>query len=381
MALGAQGFADRRPAGRVDIRHLRRVLGRTGLLQIDSVNVLQRAHYVPLFSRLGAYPTRMLDEATYQRRELFEYWVHEASIVPVELQPLLRHRMAHRRPGRRAAALLRDEPGYIDRVREEVAVNGPVTVADLRDPGASAGSWWGWSKGKVALEHLFAAGQVAIADRRRFIRHYDLTERVLPAHVLAMPTPVTEDAQRALLVRAARHLGVATADDLVDYHRLGAAARSQVQTLAREGRLVPAQVDGWDRPAYLHPEARIPRSIAACTMLSPFDPLVFHRPRAARLFDFDYRIEIYVPPEQRVYGYYVLPFLYGDRLVGRADLKADRAAGKLLVRGAWWEAEANGRPGSAWAGALIDMASWLGLTAIDVADRGDAASALRTAMP
>lgn len=379
LALGAQGFADARPAGRVDIRHVRRVVRRTGLLQIDSVNVVQRAHYVPLFSRLGAYDPSLLDEAAYRRRELFEYWVHEACLAPVGLHPLLRHRM-RRPPGRRAAALMAEEPGYIDRVLAEVAERGPSTVADLSDPGTSAGPWWGWSKGKIALEHLFAVGALAVADRVNFVRRYDIADRVLPADVAAAPTPEPADAQRALLRRAARHLGVATADDLADYHRLRLpAARPLIADLVRRGELVEVTVDGWGRPAYLDPDAVVPRRIEAATVLSPFDPLVFHRPRADRLFAFDYRIEIYVPAAQRTYGYYVLPVLVDDRIVARADLKADRAGGRLLVRGCWWEDHADVLDAPRVLCALEDLRDWLGLDDLVVEDRGSGAGDLRRA--
>ena len=381
MALAAQGFTDPPPTGRIDLRHVRRVMGRTGLFQIDSVNVLQRAHYVPLFSRLGPYPTRLLDDATYSRREFFEYWVHEASIVPIDLHPLMRHRMAARRRSRRATALIETDPGYIDRVLEEVARHGPLTAADLSDPGSSSGSWWGWSKGKVALEYLFAIGSVAVADRRRFVRLYDLAERVVPEEVLGADPPAPDDARRSLLLRAARHLGVGTVDDLIDYYRLRPrSSRPLVEDLVRSGDLVEVAVDGWDQPALLDPEARFARRVIANTMLSPFDPVVFHRPRAQRLFDFHYRIEIYVPPSQRVYGYYVLPYLHGDRIVGRADLKADRAARRLLVRGAWWEDSADGRAAADWTRALVDLATWLDLGDVAVTDHGNAAPALRACL-
>ena len=380
IALAAQGFADVRPSGRVDIRHLRRVLRRTGLLQIDSVNVVQRAHYVPVFSRLGAYDTRLLDDAAYRRRELFEAWAHEASLVPVALHPLLRHRMAAHRPGRRARTLLAEEPDYIERVFEEVAERGPLAPADLRDPGAPVGPWWGWSKGKTALEHLFAAGRLAVANRINFVRTYDLVERVLPAEVLAAPALPAAEAQQELLAAAARSLGVATVDDLADYHRLPTpVARPLIADLVRQGRLLEASVAGWRSPAYLHPEAVLPRRVGAATVLSPFDPLVFHRPRAERLFDFRYRIEIYVPADRRTYGYYVLPILLDDRIAARADLKADRPGDRLVVRGCWWEPHSGDGDAPRLAAALHDLRAWLGLGDLAVVDNGSAAGAVRRA--
>ena len=381
MALGAQGFTDPTPSGRVDIRHLRRVVRRTGLLQIDSVNVVQRAHYMPLFSRLGPYDTDLLEDAAYRRRELFEYWVHEASYAPVELHPYLRHRMDARRPGRRARALIESEPGYLEAVLAEVAERGPLRPSELEDPGASTGPWWGWSKGKTALEYLFARGLVAVADRERFVRRYDLTERVLPADILAAPTPEPVEAQRELVRRAARHLGVATVDDLADYHRLRApTVRALLPSLVGAGELREVQVDGWNQPAYSAPDAVLPRRVRAATLLSPFDPLVFHRPRAERLFDFHYRIEIYVPAEARRYGYYVLPLLVDDRIVGRADVKADRDLGRLLVWGAWWEEGVDDVLAARAAGAFRSLAAWLELPEITVSDHGDAAGALRAAL-
>jgi uncharacterized protein len=380
MALAAQGFADPRPSGRVDIRHLRRVLRRTGLLQIDSVNVVQRAHYLPLFSRLGPYDPDLLDDAAYRRRELFEYWVHEASLVPTDLHPFLRHRMAARRAGRRARALMESEPGYIEAVLAEVGERGPLRPSQLRDPGTATGPWWGWSKGKTALEHLFARGQVAVADRHRFVRAYDLTERVLPAGVLATPTPDPVEADRELVRRAARHLGVATVDDLADYHRLPVArVRAVLDALVTAGDLQPVEVAGWQGPTYADPGAVVPRRVQVQTVLSPFDPLVFHRPRAERLFDFHYRIEIYVPAEARRYGYYVLPLLVDDRIVGRADCKADRRLGRLMVWGAWWEEPGDDHLAPRVATALRDLADWLGLDDVQVAEHGSAAPALRRA--
>ena len=380
IALAAQGFADPRPAGVPDRRALRRVFGRTGLLQIDSVNVLVRAHYLPLFSRLGPYPTALLDRAAYRRpRELFEYWGHEASLLPVEVQPLLRWRMAQALDdawgGMRAVAT--EQPKLVADVLAAVRDSGPLTAAELEhlhdaDRGRRSGPWWDWSHVKRALEYLFWAGEVSTADRRGFERRYDLSERVLPPAVLAAATPSRADAQRELVRRAARSLGVATERDLRDYYRLDVAgARAAVADLVEEGALRPVAVEGWRPTAYLDPQARLPRRVAVRALVAPFDPLVWERDRTERLFGLRYRIEIYVPAAQRVHGYYVLPFLLGERLVARVDLKADRTAGVLRVQAAHPEPDAPERTAAELAAELRSMAQWLGLDGVVVADRGD----------
>lgn len=319
VALAAQGFADPAPTAVPTARHLRRVLGRVGLLQMDSVNVLQRAHYLPLYSRLGPYPTDLLDRAAYRApRDLFEYWGHEASLVPVDLHPLLRWRMAAARDaawgGMRRIA--QEQPQLVAWVRDEVAAKGPLTAAEIEhDAPRETGNWgWNWSEVKRALEFLFWAGEVAAASRTNsFARRYDLPERVLPATVLDTPTPAPADAYRRLVAIAARSLGVAAEPELRDYFRLPvAAARTAVAELVEAGELLPVAVQGWRLPAYLHADARLPRWIRANTLVSPFDPLIWERARTERLFDFGYRIEIYVPAPQRIYGYYVLPFLQGS---------------------------------------------------------------------
>nr|MDQ3611924.1 winged helix DNA-binding domain-containing protein [Actinomycetota bacterium] len=375
IALAASGFADPRPKGPPDRRHLRRVLGRTALLQMDSVNVFERAHYLPVFSRLGPYPTSLVDRAAYTDRELFEYWGHEASLLPVATHPLLRWRMA------RAEALeegwggplrvMRDQPAFVAEVLARVRDEGPIGAGALHRaaaPGQSrrGGPWWDWSQTKVALEYLFWSGRVTTATRRSFERVYDLTERVIPAAVLALPTPPREDAQRELVRIAARAHGVATERDLRDYFRLrvdeGAAA---VRSLIEAGELLRVEVEGWRQPAYLWPGARVPRRVVASALLSPFDPLVWERSRTSRLFDFDYRIEIYVPAARRVHGYYVLPFLHDEALRARVDLKADRRAGALRVMASWLEpgSDAVGTA-TALVGELRLAASWQGLSGV-----------------
>ncbi len=381
LALGAQGFTDPRPSGRVDRRHLRRALDRMGLIQIDSVNVLVRSQELPLFARLGPHRRSLIDDAT-RHGDLFEFWVHEACHVPIDLHPLQRWAM-HDHPRwaslrRWAAANDSLVTGVLDRVRSD----GPIVASDLEMRDRPKGTWWDWDDGKLALEHLFRTGEVAARRRGNdFARLYDLAERVIPADVLALPGLPAHDAKKELLVRAARHHGVGTAGDLTDYHRLSH-TRTLLAELVEEGRLVAASVEGWSKPAFLHPDARIPRRVAARALLSPFDPVVWYRDRVERLFGFHYRIEIYVPAAKRRYGYYVLPFLLGDELVGRVDLKADRKSATLLVRGAF------GEPGvdehhvaEELAAELASMAQWLGLdNGIVVEPHGDLAPALADAV-
>jgi uncharacterized protein YcaQ len=379
VALAAQGFGGAVPAGRVDRRHLHRVMGQVRVLQIDSVNVVVRSHYLPVFSRLGAYERDLIDREAYRRRTLFEYWAHEASLVPVALQPLLRWRMARGEAWGRMARMAEEKPGYVQAVFDEVTDRGPLAASELSEPGARRGPWWGWADGKATMEWLFWTGQVAVAERRNFERRYDLPERVLPPEVLATPTPPVEEAHRRLLAHAAAAHGVGTAADLADYFRIRVPeARPRLAELVESGELVPADVEGWDRPAYLHVDSRLPRRIDRCALLSPFDSLVFERSRTERLFGFRFRLEVYVPAALRVHGYYVLPFLLGDQLVGRVDLKADRRRRVLLVPGAFAEPGADERRlVVSLAGELIRLAGWLGLDGIEVGDRGDLAGALR----
>jgi len=391
IALAAQGFADPRPAGRVDARHLRRVLARIAILQIDSVNVFCRTHYMPLFSRLGPYPREALDKLTAHtagpvRRELFEYWAHEASLVPVELQPLLRWRMQRANAdawgGMRRIA--RDNPNLLDEVMALVGERGPIRAGETgaARPARRPGEMWNWHDGKVALEYLFWAGQVTAARRINFERLYDLPERVLPRAILAMSTPTVEAAQRELVRIAARAYGVATEPDLGDYFRLPRAdSKARVAELVEAGELLPIVVDGWRAPAYLWPTARRPRRITARALLSPFDSLIWFRERTERLFSFRYRIEIYTPAPKRVYGYYVLPFLLGESLAARVDVKSDRQAGVLRVQGAYLE---DGADPYYVAGELAEelavTAQWLGLSGVEVMLRGDLAPDLAKAV-
>jgi uncharacterized protein YcaQ len=385
VALGAQGFADRPSAGTVDRRHLTRVFDRVSVFQIDAVNVLVRSHYLPAFSRLGSYPPELLDQAAWGprvRRRLFEYWGHEASLMPVALQPLLRWRMEDARRGEgmygRLARFGRERADFVASVLREVERHGPLGAGDLEQAGPRGGPWWGWSDGKSALEWLFWAGLVTVAGRRGFERLYDLPGRVLPADVAAAPTPAREDAQRALVSLAAKALGIATERDLRDYFRLKPEiARARIAELVDAGALLPARVEGWSQDAYLHPEARAPRRVRVSALLSPFDSLIWERDRTERLFGFRYRLALYTPAEKREHGYYVLPFLHGDRLVARVDLKSDRQARTLRVPAAFAE------PGlvapeamSALAATLRTMSEWLGLGEVAVGTRGDLARPL-----
>ncbi len=370
IALAAQGFGIQRPDGASNLGHVKRAIDRLGLLQIDSVNVLARAHYLPLFSRLGNYDSAHLDGLAWgskSRRGLFEFWAHEASLLPLASQPLLRWRMAQAAAGTSKGKLQefrREKAAYIEEVRKEVEDRGPIAASELADGGPKRGPWWGWNDGKLALEWLFYAGIVTTATRRgTFERVYDLTERVLPADIQALPTPSPEEAQRELLRLSARALGVATEFDLRDYYRLSVAdTKARLAELVEAGALIPVEVEGWNRPAFLDPEARHPRQVEARALLAPFDPLIWERDRTERIFDFFYRIEIYTPVAKRKHGYYVLPFLLNDRLVGRIDLKSDRVNSKLLVPAAHLEPGIEARDVAApMREELRLMADWLGL--------------------
>ncbi|WP_439817875.1 winged helix-turn-helix domain-containing protein [Zavarzinia sp. CC-PAN008] len=384
IAIAAQGLAEPRPVAPT-ARHVRRTIERLGLLQIDSVSVLARAHYLPLFSRLGPYDREHLEAAAWGRpRHLFEYWAHEASLLPLRFQPLLRWRMAAARDGQGIygglARFAAERRPYVDQVLDEIVKRGPTIASDL-DGEKGEGGWWGWSERKRALEWLFWAGHLTTATRRGFERVYDLPERVIPRAILETPTPTRADAERALLLHAAEALGVATAGDLRDYFRQGPeAAKARLPELVEMGALVPVKVEGWSQPAFLHAEARKPRRVEARALLAPFDPLVWERSRTERLFDFHYRLEIYTPQHKRVHGYYVLPFLLGEHLVARVDLKADRAAGTLRVHAAHAEPHAPPHTAEALALELRAMADWLGLERVAVTPAGDLGLALAEAV-
>jgi uncharacterized protein YcaQ len=383
IALGAQGFADPRPTGRIDRRHLRRVFDRIGLIQIDSVNVLVRSQELPLFARLGPHPRTLIDEAI-RAGELFEYWVHEASLVPTDQYHLYRWRMGEPFPWAGFRRRIQEQGDYIEQVYQRVAAEGPLVASDLKARVGKKGTWWDYDDGQTALEALFYQGRITARRRANdFARVYHLREHIIPAEVLARPVLPAHEARKELLVLAARYHGVGTLGDLADYHRLSpTSCKPALAELVEEGRLLPVTVREWDRPAYLHPEARPRRRINARALLSPFDPVVWNRARALRMFGFHYRIEIYTPAPKRQYGYYVLPFLLGDELVGRVDLKADRANRALLVQSAWMEPGVNEREVAAELLAELRlMASWLELERIEVTGRGDLGPSLLRLMP
>ena len=388
VVLAAQGFADPRPGGTTDLRHLRRVLRRVHLIQMDSVSVLQRAHFMPLYSRLGPYPVGLLERAAYRKpRELFEFWGHEASLITTDLHPLFRWRMAraHDLAWGNMRRIATEQPELVDRVLGVVRDRGPITAAEIEhDAPRSTDHWgWNWSVVKQALEWLFYTGQVTAAERTSsFARRYDLPERVLPRQVLDAPTPADQDAFRALVELSARALGVAAEPELRDYFRLPVDGfKRAVAELIEDKVLVPVSVAGWQRPAWLHHEARLPRRVHAATLVSPFDPLIWERGRTERLFGMNYRIEIYVPAAQPLHGYSVLPFLLGDRLTARVDLKADRKAGRLLIPAAWLEPHADAdETAAALAAELRGLAGWLRLDDIAAPGRGDLAGPLSAAL-
>jgi uncharacterized protein YcaQ len=384
IALTAQGFAESRRHAAPGRSHFGKVARRLGVIQIDSVNVLTRTHYLPAFSRLGDYPQAALEaEAWGRKRTLFEYWGHEASLLPMEMQPLFRWRMARAESGETWGGLARfgrEKRAYIDNILAEIEKRGPVTGGDFANGPRGQPGWWSWSEGKRALEWLFWAGYLTTATRRGFERVYDLTERALPASVINLPTPSEADAQRELVRRSAKVMGVATEADLRDYYRLPLeGARRAVRELVEAGELTPVRVQGWTKPAYLHPDAK-PRRIKAHALLSPFDNLIWFRERAERLFGIQIRLEIYTPAEKRVHGYYVLPFLEGEAITARVDLKADRQGRALRVQAAHAEPEAGPETPAALAAELTRMAGWLGLERVEVAGRGDLAGRLQSAL-
>jgi len=387
VALAAQGFLDPRHTAPT-MRTFDRTLARTGVLQVDSVNVLQRAHYMPLYSRMGPYDVDLLRRAAEQRpRRVVEYWAHVQAYMPVDLWPLMQHRMDDYRVKRGKWGFVAEDDALEANLLAELLDRGASTARDLDDglPRTKDNWGWNWSKTRRVLDYLFTSGQVAIAGRNsQFEIRYDLPERVIPAPVMAQPAPGRDEAARELVRRSARSHGVATVQDLRDYYRMPVAdAAAAVAELVEEGELVPVQVAGWKRPAYLHRDARLPRRVAARALLSPFDPVVWERARTEALFDFHYRIEIYVPAAQRIHGYYVLPFLLGDRIVGRVDLKADRkfdgGAGRLLVKAAYAEPGAPPETAEELAAELRQLAGWLGLATVVIESRGDLAPALAVA--
>ena len=385
IALAAQGFNNPDRSKPVAWARIERTIRQINLLQIDSVNVLVRSHYLPVYSRLGAYDHASLDARTFTngKRTMFECWAHEASLLPLDLHPLMRWRMNRACAGygtydsmNRFAS---GEKSYLEAALDFVTRHGPTAVSDLPDAGKGAGGWWGWSKGKLALECLFDRGLVTTATRQGFERIYDLPERVIPAEILNRDTPDEPETFRQLLALSARALGIGTEFDLRDYFRLpGAETKQAMAELIEDGTLIPVAVEDWKHKAYLHRDAKTPRKAGGTALISPFDPLVWERARAQRLFDFHYRIEIYTPAPKRKFGYYVLPFLMGDRIAGRVCLKADRQDGVLRANAIHSEPHADpAATAAAMAAELHLMAGWLGLAAVEAGPKGNLARHLK----
>ena len=391
LALDSLGFAGKRPV-RAGLTHVRATAARLSAIQIDSVNVLARAHYLPTFSRYGPYPTAVLDDLVHSRRELFEYWGHAACFLPIDLYPFMRWRMENQVEA--WSGLGRKKTAYMEAVYRELEARGPLAAGELSIGGKSTGPWWGWSDGKEALELLFRQGRVAVAGRRHFERVYDLPERVFPASVLRTAV-APADAKKELFVRAARAMGVGTAKDIAQYvhvdawwdrrwvngRRAPSDSHRLFDELVEEHRLARVHVEGWPQPAYVVPGARIPRSVDVRAIVSPFDPVLWERKWTKAVFDFAYQIEIYVPGPKRVFGYYVLPFLMGDRFAARVDLKADRKSSTLIVHAAYVEAGFEaGAVASALAAELRALASWLSLESFAIGSKGNLARALKRSL-
>ncbi len=386
IGLAAQGFGRPRPAV-VGTRQLNALVDRLHLLQIDSVNVFERSHYLPAFARLGAYDRSLLDRLTFDARGPHtEYWAHEAAFLRKEDWPLFRWRMeAYRRRYGAADSWFEANRETVEWLRRELAANGPLAASEIEhDANTRTGPWWGWSAVKRALEYLFLFGEVAIAGRTRFQRRYALVEDVLDASILERSVS-TEDSVRELIRRSAVAHGIGTAKDFADYYRIKVApATAAIRDLEEAGELIPVRVPGWEsagRPAaaWMHRDARRPRRIEGAALLSPFDPVVWFRDRGLRMFDFHYRIEIYTPAPQRIYGYYSLPILLDDAVVGRIDLKSDRQAGVLRVQSAWTEPGAPTATAERLGPLLAETAAWQGLGGVEVSPvaRGDLVPALR----
>ena len=378
IALAAQGFGQNYPAG-VGTRQLNLVLDRIGLVQLDSVNVFERSHYLPLFARLGAYDKSLLDRLVFGRySDYLEYWAHEAAIIPAETWPLYRWRMdANRARYSTPGSWVAENGPMLDWLRAELTDRGAVAASEIEhDSGKGAGGWWGWSEVKTGLEWLFRFGEAVSAGRSRFERRYALASSALPPAVFEREVP-RSDAIRELLLLSARAHGIGILADFADYYRIKSEpARAAVHELVDAGELLPVTVEGWNRPAYLHRDARIPRRVEATALLSPFDPVVWERRRAERMFGFHYRIEIYTPAPKRIFGYYTLPLLIDDRLVGRVDLKSDRQNRVLRVQSSWTEVEAPPETAARLAPLLRETAAWQGLDAIEVMGRGNLAGAV-----
>ncbi len=384
IALHAQGFQNQARDSRKNWSAIAATINKLHLLQIDSVNVLVRSHYLPLFSRLGNYDRSVLDERSLENknRHFFECWAHEASLVPMDLHPLMRWRMDRARAGNGTYGSMnrfaKTEKTFLKKALEHIRNNGPTGASAIPGSGKGEGGWWGWSKGKMTMETLFDQGLVTTARRDSFERIYDIPERVIPAEILNRPTPHEAEAFRQMISLSAQALGVATELDLRDYFRLPVVeARTAIAECAEEGSLIPIAVDGWDKPAFIHQTTKLPRKAGATALLSPFDPITWNRERAERLFNFHYRIEIYTPAPKRKFGYYVLPFLHGEDLSGRICLKADRETGTLRANAIHHEEMVDpAETAKALSGELVKMAAWLDLPNIETRKSGNLAAAL-----
>jgi uncharacterized protein len=387
IALHAQGFQGQSRDVKPTWAKISRTVDQLHLLQIDSVNVLVRSHYLPLYARLGDYDRAALDKRCFenQHRKFFECWAHEASFVPLELHPLMRWRMERAKRGDGIYAHMdrfgKENAAFLKSTLKHIHQTGPIRSAEVPGGGKSQGNWWGWSKGKLALETLFDQGLVTASTRQSFERIYDVPERVIPLDVLNLPTPSEAESFGSLIEKSAIALGIATEKDLRDYFRLPIAeARKAIAETLEAGILRAVTVEGWKQQAYLHVDAKLPKKAGATALLSPFDPLVWNRERAERLFNFHYRIELYTPENKRKFGYYVLPMLYEDKLVGRFCLKADRATSTLRVNASHHE---DGIEPSqivdATRNEIQKMATWLGLEHIKIANKGNLATRLRQA--
>lgn len=392
LALASLGFGAKKPA-RAGAAHVRATAARLSAIQIDSVNVLARAHYLPVFSRCGPYPLSALDDLAHGRRELFEYWGHAACFLPIDVYPLMRWRMDNQRDA--WAGLRGKRRAFLEAVYQEIAERGPIAAGEISIGGKSTGPWWGWSAGKEAAELLFRQGRVAVAGRRNFERLYDIPARVFPAAMLDAAPIAAADAKKQLIVRAARAMGVGTAKDIAQYFHIDAwwdrltvngrrkpvSVQPLFDELVEDGRLERIRVEGWTQPAFVVPGAKTPRSMDARAIVSPFDPVLWERKWTKAVFDFDYQIEIYVPGPKRIYGYYVLPFLLGDRFAARVDLKGDRKTSTLIVHAAYVEPGGDPRAvAPALAGELRSMAAWLSLRSFAIGSKGNLARLLRRAM-
>ena len=384
IAIAAQGFHRPRPMGKVNLRHFRRVFGDVGLVQLDSVQAICRSHYLVFFSRLGKYDQLTLDNWIWHSGEIFESWAHEASILPVGLEPFVRWKKNRARKGetwKGLYELANSQEKYVDDVMRQVSsAPSAIRASELTEPRNRSGSWWsGRSDGQKTLDWLFRIGQVAVKRDTKFFRSYVPFDSVIPNEISGFPDPLESDSIDELILTAARCNGISTVSDIADYFRMKPIlVREALPFLLEQNKLLPVRVEGWDEKAYLHPSVPKPAKIESRALLSPFDSLVWCRPRLERLFHFKYRLEIYVPKEERKYGYYVLPFLLNENLVARVDIKTVRTEGKLLVKGIYLE---NGTDPemviSELSKELIELSDFLDLPEVSIAGRSKSAMLLR----